>query len=72
LEDLRKSLQETFIEIPAGKSNRSQPVEFTDVLTGATVHVKNTAGKARLRVGEVLGSMPAVWLLGNQGGNANG
>jgi (1->4)-alpha-D-glucan 1-alpha-D-glucosylmutase len=72
LEDLQKNLQETFIEIPAANSNRSQPVEFTNVLTGATIHGENVAGKARLRAGEALGALPAVWLLGSRGVNAKG
>jgi (1->4)-alpha-D-glucan 1-alpha-D-glucosylmutase len=69
LEELKKNLWETFIEIHAAKSNRSQPMKFTNVLTGATVHVENVAGKARLRAGEVLGALPAVWLLGSRDAN---
>ncbi len=69
LEDIKKNLWETFIEIPATELNRSQPMKFTNVLTGATVPVENVAGKTRLRAGEVLSTLPAVWLLGSRDAN---
>lgn len=66
LEDLKKNLQQTFIEIPAARSSPSKPMIFTNVLTGATVHVDNVNGVVRLSAGEVLGTLPAVWLLGSR------
>jgi (1->4)-alpha-D-glucan 1-alpha-D-glucosylmutase len=67
LQDLKKNLQQTFIEIPAAESsNRSRPMNFTNVLTGAAVHAENVNGMMRLRAAEVLGTLPAVWLLGSR------
>ncbi|MHB1935814.1 MAG: malto-oligosyltrehalose synthase [Acidobacteriaceae bacterium] len=66
LEDIKKNLQHSFIEIPVAESNRSKAMKFTNVLTGATVQAENANDAMRLRAGEVLGSLPAVWLFGDR------
>ncbi len=66
LEDLRKNFQRTFLDVPAAGSSPSKPMTFTNVLTGATVHADTVNGAARLSAGEVLGGLPAVWLIGDR------
>lgn len=66
LEDLRKNFQRTFLDVPAAGSSPSKPMTFTNVLTGATVHADTVNGAARLSAGEVLGGLPAVWLVGDR------
>jgi len=39
-------------------------MRFTNVLTGAAVPLHHVDGAARLPAGEVLGALPAVWILG--------
>lgn len=65
LGDLKKSLQETIIELPVfGNVDGLQRMRFTNVLTGAAVPLHHVDGAARLPAGEVLGALPAVWILG--------
>lgn len=67
LGDLKKSLQETIIELPASENvDGLQRMRFTNVLTGTAVPLHDIDGAARLFAGEVLGALPAVWILGIQ------
>ncbi len=65
LEDLTERLQDTFVEVfPAGKKSNVQDIEFTNVLTGAAVRAENDSRAVRVRAGEVLTGLPAMWLTG--------
>ncbi len=72
LDSLKQRLQETFVEIPfAADEAVSQSTKFLNVLTGASPRIENENGTMRLRVGEVLDGLPAVWLInGEQDGSA--
>ncbi|MGO8718180.1 MAG: malto-oligosyltrehalose synthase [Acidobacteriaceae bacterium] len=72
LEDLQKNIRQTSIEIPVAESSPREPMTFTNILTGGTVHVANVNGVMRLRAAEVLGGLPAVWLLGSRDRTAKG
>ncbi len=61
LGDLKQRLQQTFIEVPPA----ARDMQFTNVLTGAAVQVKNENGIVRMNAGEVLNGLPAVWLIGS-------
>ncbi len=65
LKDLQTRLKDTFIDIPMSKGmNISAGMKFTNVLTGAAVPARNTAGVLMLCAGDVLAGVPAVWLMG--------
>ena len=66
LADLKKNFQQTFVELPAALTGRSQLTRFTNVLTGTTVEPEAANGIIRLNAGETLDGFPAVWLIGNQ------
>ncbi|MGB8480795.1 MAG: malto-oligosyltrehalose synthase [Acidobacteriaceae bacterium] len=64
--DLRKSLRQTFVEIPGIKASSAQAMKFVNVLTGATVDAQVVTGAMRLNVADSLDNLPAVWLIGDQ------
>jgi (1->4)-alpha-D-glucan 1-alpha-D-glucosylmutase len=64
LSDLRKNLQQTFVDIPGIKSSSAKPMKFANVLTGAVVNAEVVNGVTRLNVADSLNNLPAVWLLG--------
>jgi (1->4)-alpha-D-glucan 1-alpha-D-glucosylmutase len=64
--DLKKSFQQTFVEIPKIKTNTGMSIKFANVLTGANVDAAVVNGVVRLNVGESLNNLPAVWLIGDR------
>ncbi|MGH9615370.1 MAG: hypothetical protein ACRD28_01430, partial [Acidobacteriaceae bacterium] len=65
VEDMKNSFQHTFLEIPLVESSQVKQLKFTNVLTGAPVFAEIVNGAFRLNVGDALGPLPAVWLLGD-------
>jgi (1->4)-alpha-D-glucan 1-alpha-D-glucosylmutase len=63
LSNLKRSFQQTFVEIPEFKGRSAKPTKFANVLTGANVDAEVVNGVMRLNVGETLGGLPAVWLI---------
>lgn len=66
LTELKKSFRQTFIEIPKSKTSSAKPMKFENILTGATVDAEVVNGAMRLKVGDSLNNLPAVWLIGDQ------
>ena len=64
--DLKKSFQQTFVETPKIKENTGMSMKFANVLTGENVDAAVVNGAVRLNVGESLGNLPAVWLIGDR------
>ncbi|MGC1872933.1 MAG: malto-oligosyltrehalose synthase [Acidobacteriaceae bacterium] len=66
LVDLKKNFQQTFAEISGTQSSPAKPMKFANVLTGAATDAEVVNGVVRLNVADSLGSLPAVWLLGDE------
>lgn len=64
--DLKNSLRDTVIALPSFGSVIPAQTRYVNLITGAAVSVENVKGRTRLRVGETLDALPAVWLLGVQ------
>ncbi len=68
LEGLAQRFRDTFVEIPPTESEGpSTSLKLTNILTGTTMKGKSGPGGVRLCAGDILGSMPAVWLIGDRG-----
>ncbi len=66
LNELKKSLGQTFVEIPEIKKSSAKPMKFANVLTGATVDAQVVHAVMRVNVADSLENLPAVWLVGDQ------
>ena len=66
LTELKKSLRQTFVEIPEIKASSTKSMKFANVFTGATVEAEVVNGVMRLNVADSLDNLPAVWLIGDQ------
>lgn len=65
LADMRENLRQTFVDVAAVKASSAKSMEFTNVLTGATVNAEVVNGVTRLNVADGLNNLPAAWLIGD-------
>lgn len=66
LEGLEQRFRDTFVEVPAAENEGPSALKLTNILTGTTMEGKSGPGAVRLCAGDVLDSMPAVWLIGSR------
>ncbi|MHB8301496.1 MAG: malto-oligosyltrehalose synthase [Acidobacteriaceae bacterium] len=65
LQALAERLKDTTIELPTqDEAPTFQNVEFVNLLTHDICRIETREGKLQLSAGEVLGTLPAAWLIG--------